>query len=133
MFEITSPYSSVTSYEHTCGITPNRPLQARYMFASLSRRSRLGQLVLRTTVSVMSDKFGSSSARAIFQGLKYLSWYFGWVTGRLIRPIILHSQPTPRLTVEEHLPCVCWGTLEGGATTFGVCLLEVAASARVES
>src|SRR5882762_7030130 len=71
MFEITSPCSPAASYEHTCGITPNRPLQSLNMFASLFRRSSPGQLVLRTTVPVEPNKIGSSFPRVIFQGRTY--------------------------------------------------------------
>jgi len=73
LFEITSRCLPAASYEHTCGIVPNRPAESRYMSASLVLRSVPGQLVLTTTVPVSSDRIGSSSERMIFLGRICLS------------------------------------------------------------
>ena len=81
MFEIASRWLPAPSYEHTCGIVPNRPAESRYMFASFVPRSVPSQLVLTTIVPVKSDRIGSSSERVIFLGWMYLSCSLGsaWI------------------------------------------------------
>ena len=68
MFEMTSPYTPTPSYEHACGVVPNRPSDALYISASLARRPISGQLAFATTVPAISERIGFISERKTFLG-----------------------------------------------------------------